>query len=57
VLFPGTFTCVALAQDNATRRSQSDRTITVEISLFSTVSLPTITSPHHDIPIHQTTIQ
>jgi hypothetical protein len=29
VLHPGTFTCLALAQDNTTRRSQSDRMMTV----------------------------
>jgi len=28
--FPGTLACVALAQDNKTRPSQSDRTMTVE---------------------------
>jgi hypothetical protein len=38
VLLPATFTRVALAQDNAPHRSQSDRTITVETSRFRSLT-------------------
>lgn len=39
-VFPGTFTCVALAQDNTTLRPQSGRTLMVEISGLRSNSAP-----------------